>query len=137
MVRHELARGTGVPLDYLSTGPAVSGVSFFWPKEFIAICRARHYIWYRKVLFVVFLLHCTIFKCLVAPACATALLPINRYWEAGGTGVWLNSTFQQIFPDTLNDTHTLGTISAVSASQVACPSARWQVIGEEYLQQLA
>jgi hypothetical protein len=72
----------------------------------------------------------------VTPASATILQPTLDLWPAGGTDVWLNSTSEQMFPSTLNETHTLGDICAISGSSNECPSAQWQTLNNNYLSQL-
>lgn len=137
MVRHELAHGVGVPLALLSSGLSVSKVSFLWSKDFVALCRARYDTWYKKVLFLAAILVSIILSVAVAPASATALTPIKKTWEAGGTKIWLNSTKEQLFPSVLNDSHTLGPTCNISDSNNECPSAYWQQFSTGYLPKLA
>lgn len=136
MVRNELARGSGVPLAFMTAGFSVSKISFLWSKEFGALCRARYDTWYKKALFLFTILVCVLLSIAVAPASATALTPIYRSWPAGGTRIWLNNTQNQLFPTTLDESHTLGTICNVSDSHDECPSAHWQDIRQGYFDRL-
>ena len=137
MVRHELVRGEGVPLALLSSGLSVSKVSFLWSKDFVALCQATYDSWYKKLLFLAAILMSIFLSVAVAPASATALTPIKRNWEAGGTKIWLNSTKERLFPADLNESHTLGPICSVSYSNNECPSAHWEeLVTSGYLEKL-
>ena len=133
MVRHELSCGDGVPFAFLSAGLGVSRVSFLWSKDFVALCKARYDTWYKKVLFLAAILVCIILSLAVAPASATALTPVRREWEAGGTKIWLSKTKEQIFPEILDGSRWDESCINASAMTTACPSLGWQTLSNGYL----
>lgn len=137
MVRHELSRGDGVPFAFLSAGLGVSRVSFLWSKDFVALCKAKYDTWYKKVLFLAAILVCIVLSLAVAPASATALTPVRREWEAGGTKIWLSQTKEQIFPEILDGSRWDESCINASTLTIArsCPSLGWQTLSNGYLPQ--
>lgn len=137
MVRHELSRGDGIPFAFLSAGLGVPKVSFLWSKDFVALCKGKYDTSYKKILFLLSILVC-IFLCLaVGPVSATALTPVRRDWEAGGTKIWLSRPREELFPEILDGegfpTHCI--TGTGRPTDVRCPSEGWKIISNGYLPQ--
>jgi hypothetical protein len=135
MVRHELVLGQGVPLAALGVGLQISDPTFLISKELLAIIKGKFSVNWKKYIFTLLIIVFTILAVCIAPASATAMMPQNSSWRAGGTILWWNATDPALFPDTLNETHTLGSVCNVTGSP-GCPSYQWEVIAEQLISKL-
>ncbi|KAM5351071.1 hypothetical protein ACJ41O_003794 [Fusarium nematophilum] len=127
MVRWEMTLGEGVPLAAFVAGFQISDVTFLWSKEMFAILRGRYASIWRKALFVATIVLFTVLSIAVAPASATAMIPKDGKWRAGGSTIWWNASEAAIFPDNLNETHTLGPTCGTAGNPL-CPSWQWDAI---------
>ena len=57
-------------------------ISFLWSKDFVALCKVECGTWLKKVLFISAILLCLVLSVIVGPASATAMMPLDKEWEA-------------------------------------------------------
>ena len=137
IVRRELACGHLVLLAFLCARLSVSKISFLWSRDFLAILRAMHDTWLKKIVFIVAIVLCLLPNVMVGPASAVGLIPIDKEWEGGGAKILVNATAECLFPDILSGTHTYVTVCNVYGAHEHLPSSHWQVISDPFLHQLA
>ena len=130
LVHHEKFLGEGVPLASFVAGFEFTSISFLVSKNFCAILKGSCSAIWKTVAFVAVIVICSILAVTAAPATASAINPLYQWWFAGGTDVWFNNTEAQMFPGTLNDTDTLGSVCEIAGDE-ACPSARWQSMKDQ------
>ena len=97
-IRHELTTGKGVPFGALLSGLQVNQVSYLWSMEFWGTIRSVHLSLRRKFTLLVLIFTCIVLASLSGPSSAVLLVPRFDYWPAGSTDIWVNSTFNDLYP---------------------------------------
>lgn len=98
-VRHEMLLGQGLPLGALFSALQVSQVSYLWSMEYWGLICSQHFP-LRKRLYMMFVITiAVILAATVGPSSAILLIPRLENWPAGSTDIWLNATFQDLWPD--------------------------------------
>ncbi|KAI1411088.1 hypothetical protein F5Y13DRAFT_201619 [Hypoxylon sp. FL1857] len=128
LVRRELTRGRGMPFSALTAAGQIADPSFLWSKEFVALCMGDFAILWKRLAAIITMIVCIVLAIAVAPASATAMMPKNGTWPAGGTNMYFNDTPDHIFPAALTDSHVVDETCAVAGSHALCPSTGWNVI---------
>jgi len=131
-IRHEIGHGKSVPLASFVAGLQFSQIMFLFSKEFWAIVKGQFSSMLKKFAFIFLIVLCAFLSISIAPATASSIVPLFDWWPAGGTDIWLNATEAEMFPPVLNESHTLGTICAISGHKY-CPSAYWQSINNGFV----
>ena len=97
-VRYEMSLGQGLPFGALFSGLQISQASYLWSMEFWGlICSRRHPV-RRRVRMVLLISIAIILAATVGPSSAILLIPRLEYWPAGATSIWLNITYQDMWP---------------------------------------
>ena len=148
--RYELSMGSGLPFGALFSGLQVSQASYLWSMEFWGTACSKQ-IPARRRIGIISVISIAIFlAATIGPSSAILLLPRLAYWPAGSTDIWLNATFQDIWPDRsvyreldpskapligLQPTSTNGSLVSTNCLSwdpvtydVDCPSSDWQAI---------
>ena len=97
-IRHELTIGKGIPFGALLSGLQISQVSYLWSMEFWGAIRSVHLSLCRKFTLLILIVTCIILASLSGAASAVLLVPRFDYWAAGSTDIWVNSTFNDLYP---------------------------------------
>ena len=97
-IRHELTTGKGVPFGALLSGLQISQLSYLWSMEFWATIRSVHLSLRQKFPLLVVIFTCIVLASLSGPSSAVLLIPRFDYWAAGRTDIWVNSTFNDLYP---------------------------------------
>ena len=97
-IRHEMTTGKGIPFGALLSGLQISQLSYLWSMEFWGALRSVHLSLCRKFTLLILIVTCIILASLSGPASAVLLVPRFDYWAAGSTDIWVNSTFNDLYP---------------------------------------
>ena len=97
-IRHELTMGKGIPFGALLSGLQISQVSYLWSMEFWGTIRSAHSSLRRKFTLLILILTCITLASLSGPSSAVLLIPRLDYWPAGSTDIWIDSTFDDLYP---------------------------------------
>ena len=99
-IRHELTTGMGIPFGALLSGLQISQISYLWSMEFWGTIRSVQLSFRRKLALLVLIFTCIVLASLSGPSSAILLTPRSDYWPAGSTDIWVNSTFNDLYPTT-------------------------------------
>lgn len=110
LIRKPPLRGN-LPFGALTAGLEFKGLSILWSKEFMATYSAK---FQNKVLLITTIIVFTILGATVGPSAATTAKPVLQNWSAGGTSFYLNDTYQNIWPRSLE---------TPLASELSCTSS--------------
>ena len=97
-IRYELAFGDGLPLGALVSGLQISQFAYLWSMEFWGTVRSSTLPFFRKLRLLIVILTCFIVALLAGPSSAVLLIPRLDYWPAGSTDIWINATFDDLYP---------------------------------------
>ena len=97
-IRHEITTGKGIPFGALLSGLQISQISYLWSMEFWGTVRSVHISLRRKFMLLILVFTCIVLASLSGPSSAVLLVPRFDYWPAGSTDVWINSTFNDLYP---------------------------------------
>ena len=97
-LRHELAFGNGLPLGALVSGLQISQFAYLWSMEFWGTIRSATLTAWRKVKLLIVIITCFTVAILAGPSSAVLLIPRLDYWPAGSTDIWINATFDDLYP---------------------------------------
>ena len=97
-VRYELLLGDGIPFGALFSGLQMSQASFLWSMEFWGALSSKN-VSLKSRLRLLSILTASIFLAIVAgPSSAVLLIPRLDYWPAGSTNIWVNETYESLWP---------------------------------------
>ena len=97
-IRHELTIGKGMPFGALLSGLQISQISYLWSMEFWGTIRSVHLSLRKKLPLLIFIFTCIVLASLSGPSSAVLLVPRLDYWPAGSTNIWVNSSFDDLYP---------------------------------------
>lgn len=97
--RHQLTTTNGIPFGALFGTLAINQVSYLWSMEFWGSVGSKHLPFRRKLAMVTLISVCFILAAAAGSASVVLLVPRLDYWPAGSTNIWLNATFNDIWPD--------------------------------------
>ena len=98
-IRYELSLGQGLPFGALFSGLQVSQVSYLWSMEFWGTACSTNLL-IRKKISIIGVISIAIFlAATIGPSSAILLIPRLAYWPAGSTDIWVNTIFQDLWPD--------------------------------------
>ena len=88
----------GVPFGAMFSGLQVSQVSYLWSMEFWGTIASRSLSWRRKATMLALVLLTFSLAAGAGPSSAVLLIPRKDYWSAGSTNIWINGTFDDLWP---------------------------------------
>ena len=94
-----MAMGQGLPFGALFSGLQISQASYLWSMEFWRTASSKHLPVYRRIGIISVITIAISLAAVIGPSSAILLIPRLAYWPAGSTDIWLNATFQDIWPD--------------------------------------
>ena len=97
-IRHDITTGKGVPFGALSSSLQVSQISYLWSMEFWGTIRSVDLPFCRKIMLLVLTVICFALASLSGPSSAVLLVPRSDFWPAGDTDIWINTTFDDLYP---------------------------------------
>lgn len=98
-VRYEMALGDGLPFGALFSGLQINQVSYLWSMEFWGSLSSHTIPIRRKLAMVTIITLGFALASAVGPSSAILLIPRLDYWHAGRTHIWINATYDEIWPD--------------------------------------
>ena len=98
-VRYEMALGQGLPFGALFSGLQISQVSYLWSLEFWGSISSKHLAARRRIMMSLIITTAIVLAAIVGPSSAILLIPRLDYWPAGATDIWLNATWQNLWPN--------------------------------------
>ena len=98
-VRYKMALGQGLPFGALFSGLHISQVSYLWSLEFWGSISSKHLATRRRIGMSLIITTAIVLAATVGPSSAILLIPRLGYWPAGATNIWLNATWQDLWPD--------------------------------------
>lgn len=98
-VRYEMAIGEGIPFGALFSGLQINQISYIWSMEFWGSLRSRHLSGVRKLKLLAIVLLSVVLATVSGPSSAVLLIPRLELWPAGSTHIWINATFDELWPD--------------------------------------
>lgn len=133
-VRHEMLLGQGLPLGALFSGLQVSQASYLWSMEYWGLICSKNFSLRKRLCMILVITIAVILAATVGPSSAILLIPRLEYWPAGSTDIWLNATFQELWPDHMNGSlvPTSCHVLNISPGDYRRPASGWQGI-ETYL----
>lgn len=103
LVGYEMVLGEGIPFGALFSGLQINQISYLWSMEFWGSTRSRQLSIQRKgrLLGVVFV--GALLATASGPSSAVLLIPRVQFWPAGSIQIWVNGTFNDLWPDRVVD----------------------------------
>lgn len=98
-IRHQMVLGNGIPFGALFSGLQINQISYLWSMEFWGSINSRHLSFWRKITMLAFISLSFILAAVTGPSSAILLIPRLDYWSAGSTHIWINATFNDIWPN--------------------------------------
>lgn len=135
MIRHEFTIGEGVPYGALVAGQQITEISFLWSKEFFTMVTGKFSRLWKKLAFIFVAFVFTILAFGASSLSATVMMPQEGDWEAGGSLIWANATYADVFPGTLTSNNTIGSACNVTGNN-RCPSWDWEVLNQQLISRL-
>ena len=100
-IRYEMSSGQGLPFGAMFSGLQISQASYLWSMEFWGSICSKYLPIRRRITLILVVTSAIILAAAVGPSSAILLIPRLEYWPAGATGIWLNVTSQELWPDRL------------------------------------
>lgn len=97
-IRYELALGDGLPFGALFSGLQINQVSYLWSMEFWGSVNSGILPLRRKLALLAVVTFSFVLATAVGPSSAILLIPRLDFWPAGSTHVWINATFDELWP---------------------------------------
>ena len=97
-IRYEMALGDGLPFGALFSGLQITQVSYLWSMEFWGSVNSGALPIRRKLVLLAVVTLSFILATAVGPSSAILLIPRLDFWPAGSTHVWINATFDELWP---------------------------------------
>ena len=96
-----MSLGSGLPFGALFSGLQISQVGYLWSMEFWGTVCSEQLPIRRRLGIISIISIAIVLAATIGPSSAILLLPRLGYWPAGATDIWLNATFQDLWPDRL------------------------------------
>ncbi|KPM39415.1 hypothetical protein AK830_g7171 [Neonectria ditissima] len=135
IIRHEFTLGEGVPYGALVAGQQITDISFLWSEEFLTIVNGKFSRIWKKLAFIAITIIFAILALGASSLSAVVMMPQEDDWRAGGSLVWANATYDDIFPIELDANNTLGSLCNVTGNSL-CPSWEWDVLNHQLVSKL-
>ncbi|MCJ1359458.1 MAG: hypothetical protein MMC33_009460 [Icmadophila ericetorum] len=97
-IRYEMALGDGLPFGALFSGIQISQVSYLWSMEFWGSILSESLPIRRKLALLAVVTFSFVLATAVGPSSAILLVPRLDFWPAGSTHIWINATFDELWP---------------------------------------
>ena len=97
-IRYEMTAGNGIPFGALFSGLQISQISYIWSMEFWGSIRTAYLPLRRKIELLALIIICILLASLSGPSSAVLLIPRLDFWPAGSTDIWINATFEDLYP---------------------------------------
>lgn len=97
-IRIEFTSGHGLPFGALFSGTSLNQIAYLGSMEFWGTIRADNLSVRRKLNIVTLTFICIVLATVSRPVSAVLLIPRLGYWSAGTTDIWLNATFDDLYP---------------------------------------
>ncbi|KAH7149832.1 hypothetical protein B0J13DRAFT_498636 [Dactylonectria estremocensis] len=135
VIRYEFTIGEGVPYGALVAGQQITDISFLWSPEFMTIVNGKFSRFWKKLAFIFITFIFTILALGASSLSATVMMPQEDDWAAGGSLVWANATYDEIFPTILSENNTIGTACNITGNSM-CPSWEWDILNHQLIAKL-
>ena len=99
IIRYELSLGAGLPFGALFSGLQISQASYLWSMEFWGTACSKELPIRRRLGIISVISIAILLAATIGPSSAILLIPRLDYWPAGSTDIWLNATFQGLWPE--------------------------------------
>ncbi|KAK7425688.1 hypothetical protein QQZ08_007787 [Neonectria magnoliae] len=135
IIRHEFTIGEGVPYGALVAGQQITDISFLWSEEFFTIVNGKFSRVWKKLAFIAITIIFAILALGASSLSAVVMMPQEDDWRAGGSLIWSNATYDEIFPVVLDANNTIGSLCNVTGNSL-CPSWEWDVLNHQLVSKL-
>ena len=98
-IRHEVVLGKGLPFGALFQGLQITQISSLWSLGFWGSICSHHLSTRKRLALLVVTFLSIMLAVLGGPSSAILLIPRLEYWLGGSTGIWINATAEEIWPD--------------------------------------
>ena len=98
-IRHQMVLGKGIPFGALFSGLQMNQISYLWSIEFWGSMSSNYLSVWRKIIMLLLFGFTFVLAAVAGPSSAIFLIPRLSYWPAGSTHIWLNATFNDIWPN--------------------------------------
>ena len=98
-IRNEMVFSGGIPFGLIFSGLQISQVSYLWSMEFWGSLRSGYYRSCRKLLVLLFIPLCILLASVCGPSSAVLLVPRTQFWPGGSTDIWINATYNDLWPN--------------------------------------
>lgn len=90
--------GKGIPFGALFSGLQINQISYLWSMELWGSMSSNYLSVWRRMIMLVFITLCFMLAAVAGPSSAILLIPRLSNWPAGSTHIWVNATFNDIWP---------------------------------------
>ena len=97
-IRHQMALGVGIPFGALFSGLQINQIAYLWSIEFWESLSSSYVSVRKRIIMLFFISICFILAAVSGPSSAVLLIPRLSNWPAGSTHIWVNATFDDIWP---------------------------------------
>ena len=101
--RYQISAGNGMPFGAVLGALQFLQVSYLWSIEFWSAIMSKGFQARKKIVFSVLILICITVAATAGPSSANLLIPRQELWPEESSYLAVNATFQDIWPDRLDD----------------------------------
>ena len=125
LIQQELVAGEGIPFGAIFGSLQFNQLSYLFSKEFFGVHRARFAQPLVKLRLIILLIVGSILALSVGPCTAIAMIPRVDDWPAGGTDFYLNASFNDIWPSSVDATAIPTSCNSITLD-TTCISKDWK-----------
>lgn len=101
--RYQISAGNGMPFGAVLGSLQFSQVSYLWSVEFWSAIVSKDFQPRRKICFAILIVTCIVVAATAGPSSANLLIARQGIWPRKSNYLAVNATFQNIWPDDLDD----------------------------------
>jgi hypothetical protein len=127
-LRYQMILGAGLPFGAIIASLQVGNISYLWSLEFWSSLSSAGFSRKQKAQLVLILVPAIVLAATVSPSSAVCMIPRTAYWPAGSTYIWINGTYDEIYPTFVDESNIPSTcaVTSMTAALDGCPSSAWQ-----------
>ena len=102
-IRHQISAGKGIPFGAVLGALQFLQVSYLWSVELWSAIISRDFHLRKKLSFTILIIICITVAATAGPSSANLMIARQGIWPIGSSYLAINATFQDLWPDRLDD----------------------------------
>ncbi|MCJ1469537.1 hypothetical protein MMC07_008170 [Pseudocyphellaria aurata] len=139
-IRYQISAGKGMPFGAVLSGLQFLQVSYLWSVELWSSILSKEFRLRKKLCFAVLILVCIAVAATAGPSSANLLIARQGLWPTASTYLAVNASFQDIWPDRLDDTNLKNDCATVTPDSpdewLRCPMSYLASFDQHHVESL-